>query len=334
MVVSSYRRDYAEKARALSEISVPSVILTIGGQWATIALAFLASWAAGHYLYPIAVHAKAWETALPYAIGCALVFALSFFVIASKQHAFLIVMHDACHVRLLRNRRLNDLVANLFCAFPVGMITSSYRLGHLPHHSATNTPYDPYWVHLSQSGEYTFPKPRRAFWKMLCKDASGLNLRTWWPGLRLLTGWAYIFRDKQKFLEPSERAQFTIFWATVLVVTAVSGTWLYLIFLWLLPMFTLLLAFSRLRNIAEHDLSKRGNERGHTRHVDGNWLERFSLAPLNANFHIAHHLFPSVPLYNLPRLHAALMKDPAFREEGEFWQRYLGKKGLIGSLLS
>lgn len=334
MAVSNYRRDCAETVRALSEISIPSVILTIAKQWATIALAFLASWAAGHYLYAAAVQAKDWETALPYALVCALVFALSFFVVACKQHAFLIIMHDAAHFRLLRNRQLNELVSNLFCAFPIGVITSGYRLGHLPHHSFTNSPHDPYWVNLTQAGEYSFPKPRWELWKLVCKDVTGLNMRTWWPGLRILTGWSYIFQDKQRFLDPSERALFTIFWAIVLVANTVFGTWLYFIFLWLLPMFTLLLAFNRLRNIAEHDLSKRGNERGGTRHVDGNWLERFALAPLNVNFHIAHHLFPSVPLYNLPRLHAALMKYPAFKEEGEIWKRYLGREGVISSLLS
>lgn len=334
MAGSNYRRDYAEKARALSEISIPSVILTIGQQWATIALAFFASWAAGRYLFTAAVQAKDWEIALPYALGCALIFATSFFVVACKQHAFLVIMHDAAHFRLLRNRRLNELVSNLFCAFPTGLVTSSYRLGHLPHHGFTNSPNDPYWVHLRQGGEYNFPKPRRELWKLLGKDASGLNLRVWWPGLRVWTGWAYVFQDKQRFLDSSERAQFTIFWAVVLVVNAIFGTWMYLIFLWFLPFFTLFLAFNRLRNIAEHDLSKQGSELEQTRHVDGDWLERFALAPLNVNFHLAHHLFPSVPLYNLPKLHAVLMKDPDFVQKGEIWKRYLGKEGVISSLLS
>ena len=132
----------------------------------------------------------------------------------------------------------------------------------------------------------------------------------------------------------SVRAQFTIFWATVLLVNAVFGTWLYLVFLWLLPLFTLNLALNRLRTIAEHDLNKQGSELEHTRHVDGNWLERFAVAPLNVNCHVAHHLFPSVPLYNLPKLQAVLMKDPGFQEEGQIWKRYLGKGGMISSLLS
>jgi fatty acid desaturase len=334
MAVSNYRRVYAEQARALSEISVASVILTIAKQWATIALALGASWAAGHYLYPPAVHAKDWETAVPYALGCSLVFALSFFVIGAKQHAFLVVMHDASHGRLLRNPRLNELVSNLFCAFPAGLVTENYRRGHLMHHGATNSPYDPYWVHLTQRGEYDFPMPRQKLRKLLFRDMSGLNMGTWWPGLRIWTGWAYIFQDKEKFLKPSERAQFTIFWAAVLLINAVFGTWLYFIFLWLLPMFTLFLALNRLRSVAEHDLSKQGNELEQTRHVDGNWLERFALAPLNVNFHIAHHLFPSVPLYNLPKMHAVLMKDPGFREDGQIWKRYLGNGGMISSQLS
>src|SRR5690606_26320840 len=143
--VCNYRRAYAEQARALSEISVPSVNLTIGKQWATIASAFLASWAAGHYLFTAALQTNDWTIALPYALGCALVFALSFFVIGAKQHALIVIMHDASHGRLLRNRRLNNLVGNLFCAFPTGWVTANYRLAHLAHHAATNTPFDPAW---------------------------------------------------------------------------------------------------------------------------------------------------------------------------------------------
>jgi len=334
MAVSNYRRVYAEQARALSEISVPSVILTIGKQWATVALAFLASWAAGHYLFTAALQAKDWETAIPYALGCALVFALSFFVMGAKQHALLVIMHDACHGRLLRNRRLNNLVGNLFCAFPAGFVAANYRLAHLAHHAATNTPFDPSWAYLIRNEEFKFPKPRREFWKLICKDVSGLNMPSWWPSLRVWTGWPYIFQDKAKYMAPAERAEFAIFWAAVLLINAVFGTWLYFIFLWILPMFTLTLALYRLRTIPEHDLDRQGTELEHTRHVYGSWLECFALAPLNVNYHIAHHLFPSVPLYNLPKMHATLMEDPGFKEEGQIWKRYLGKDGVISSMLS
>lgn len=335
MAGCNYRRVYAEQARALSELSVLSMILTIGKQWATIALALLASWAAGHYAFTAALQAKDWETALPYALGCVLVFALSFFVIGAKQHALIVIMHDASHWRLLRNRRLNDLVGNLFCAFPTGFVTANYRLQHSAHHGSTNSPYDPDWAFLIRNEEFKFPKPRRELWKLVCKDVSGLNVPAWWPSLRFWTGWPYMFQDKAKFMAPAERAEFTIFWAAVLLINAIFGTWFYFIFLWLLPMFTLTLALIRLRIIPEHDLDRPGTELvEHTRHVDGSWLERFALAPLNVNCHIAHHLFPSVPLYNLPRMHAALMKDSSFKEKGHIWKRYLGKDGVISSMLS
>src|SRR5258707_228012 len=62
------------------------------------------------------------------------VYALAMVVIASRQHTLVVIMHDATHYRLFTNRTANDLVSDLFCAFPVGISTLGYRLEHLPHH--------------------------------------------------------------------------------------------------------------------------------------------------------------------------------------------------------
>jgi len=35
-------------------------------------------------------------------------------------------------------------------------------------------------------------------------------------------------------------------------------------------------------------------------HFESNWLERQFFAPNNMNCHIAHHLWPGIPYYNLP----------------------------------
>ena len=34
--------------------------------------------------------------------------------------------------------------------------------------------------------------------------------------------------------------------------------------------------------------------------------------PHNVGLHLDHHIFPSVPFYNLKKLHEILLKDPAY----------------------
>ena len=65
----------------------------------------------------------------------------------------------------------------------------------------------------------------------------------------------------------------------------------------------------------------------------GTLWERLTIAPLNINFHIAHHLFPAVPWYRLPTVHARLMQDAAYRAESEKYSTYLGGSRSMRSLL-
>jgi fatty acid desaturase len=42
--------------------------------------------------------------------------------------------------------------------------------------------------------------------------------------------------------------------------------------------------------------------------------ERWLLVPLNIHYHAEQHFYPSVPFYNLPALHEALMDQPGYRD--------------------
>ena len=48
--------------------------------------------------------------------------------------------------------------------------------------------------------------------------------------------------------------------------------------------------------------------RGNTRTTRANLLERLVLCPNRVNFHIEHHLMPSVPCWRLPALHRLLVE--------------------------
>jgi fatty acid desaturase len=75
---------------------------------------------------------------------------------------------------------------------------------------------------------------------------------------------------------------------------------------WLFP---LMVAgqIANVRGIAEHGMTTRGNELTDTRTVATNPFLSFMIC--NINYHIEHHLYPGMPWYNLPKLHAMLKND-------------------------
>jgi fatty acid desaturase len=70
-----------------------------------------------------------------------------------------------------------------------------------------------------------------------------------------------------------------------------------------------------------------------SRHVDAGMAEAFVISPFHINYHTAHHLFPSVPWYNLPALHARLMEEAAYRERLVCASSYTGPGGVLDTLM-
>ena len=64
-------------------------------------------------------------------------------IIGGRQLGFAILMHEAAHRILLRDRRWNDWVGNWLCAYPVYLDVYPYRNYHLKHHAKTWTADDP-----------------------------------------------------------------------------------------------------------------------------------------------------------------------------------------------
>jgi len=53
-------------------------------------------------------------------------------------------------------------------------------------------------------------------------------------------------------------------------------------------------------------------------------MDRLFLAPKHIGLHLDHHLYPSVPFYRLPELHALLGENETYRasahESAGYWQ--------------
>jgi fatty acid desaturase len=86
---------------------------------------------------------------------------------------------------------------------------------------------------------------------------------------------------------------------------------------WLIPG-VLVGYISAVRAVAQHALTDGRDPLLASRSVRSNPIVSFCL--LNENYHLEHHLFPEVPSYNLPRLHALLRSRlPHSVEARSYW---------------
>jgi len=243
---------------------------------------------------------------------------VALFVIGARQLGMAIVMHEAAHRTLFRNRRLNDWVGNWLAAYPVWAEVGPYRTYHLLHHSRTGTDQDP---DLGLAAP--FPITRESFRRKVWRDLSG---QTGWKQAR-----AVFLRDigrgrarSQRALGMNEGEQPDVGWhklvpvavtnATLLAVLTVAGyPALYL--LWVAAWLTTYRLVTRIRSIAEHGMvPDRLDPMRNTRTTLAGWWERLLVAPNRVNFHLEHHLLMTVPHHNLPTLHRLLRERRAIDE--------------------
>jgi len=237
-----------------------------------------------------------------------IVFAL--FVIGARQLGMGVVMHEAAHRTLFRNRRLNDWVGNWLAAYPIWTETAPYRAYHLIHHSRTGTDQDP---DLGLAAP--FPITPGSFRRKVWRDLSG---RTGWKQARAVflrdVGWAR--GRNQRALGFNQGEQPDVGFHKLIPVALTNGALLgvltlaghpALYLLWVVAWLTTYRLVTRIRSIAEHGMvPDRLDGLRNTRTTQASWLERLLVAPNRVNFHLEHHLLMTVPHHNLPALHRLL----------------------------
>jgi len=235
------------------------------------------------------------------------------FLIGARQLGLAVLMHEASHRTLLRDRRWNDWAGNWLCGYPVWSDLRPYRPYHLQHHAKTGSREDP------DLGLITpFPISPSSLRRKVWRDLSG---RTGWKFAK--ASFARTFGRART--HPEARAAaigVAVTNAVLFGILAVLGhPWLYL--LWVGAWLTTNTLVTRIRSIAEHALTPDAPEpRGRTRTTLARWWERLLIAPNRVNFHLEHHLVMTVPHYRLPAMHRLLRErgvlDGACIERG-YW---------------
>jgi len=265
------------------------------------------------------------------------VFVVGVFLIASRMQALGVMMHDATHFLLYQNRAVNDVVCDLFIAFPLGMSTTLYRKTHYRHHRFMNTEEDQDLVAQREEGEwYDWPKTRWGCAKAILRSLFGVNAHRAWILFKHWAPWNHMrdpinddFPLRARFLYVGTTILMYVFFAWSVMTDAKVA--LSLIAMYMISGFTILNLINRIRVTAEHLGVPGTHELNSTRTVLPSLWERFFIAPYGVNYHLEHHLFPSVPGYNLGKLHRELMQDPEFAEKAHLTRTYVG---LIRELMT
>lgn len=228
-------------------------------------------------------------------------------LLGGRQLGLAILMHEAGHKTLFRSQRLNAWVGQWLCAYPVLGDCEAYGASHRQHHRLAGTPDDP-----DLPNYRAYPISRASLRRKLWRDLTGQT------GVKLLaslvrgSGGRMMMREGET---SSALLPGLLVNALLLLALTLAGVpELYL--LWVVAYLTAYPLIARIRQVAEHanvpDLFD-ADPRMNTRTTYGNWLERLTLCPNRVNYHIEHHLLPSVPSYRLPALHR-LLRERGFYE--------------------
>ena len=228
---------------------------------------------------------------------------LAIALVGARQLGFAVLMHEAAHQALFRDRRLNDWAGNWLCAYPIWADLHPYRRYHLQHHAKNWTAEDP---DLDLATKY--PVTRASMQRKIWRDLSG---QVGWKRAK-----AVIQRDLTGGFRGKTSDGTAPGWHNLRGVIVTNGILLGVLALlghpalylvWVVAWFTVNSLVTRIRSIAEHAMvPDPGDELRNTRTTLARAWERLFVAPNRVNFHLEHHLLMTVPLYNLPRLHRLL----------------------------
>jgi fatty acid desaturase len=210
-------------------------------------------------------------------------------------------MHDALHYTLFKSKAAN-WAFGILCMLPIFATFVGFREDHIEHHRHNRSPRDPDAFTMGKRGfaDFVLFYAYAAIGGVL----SFIHFNFIYPFQK--------FGPKLWAIQLFEIAlKVAVYW-TVLAWAASHGMLGKALEVWLYPVLGLSLLNS-MRFIAEHyGAPWDAGQMAGTRTVTSNPLHSFFWN--NINWHIGHHVYPTVPWYNLQKLHALL--EPQIRASG------------------
>lgn len=212
------------------------------------------------------------------------------------------IVHFGSHYNFSKNRKLNDLLTNLFAAWPMLQDVRSYRIFHSTHHGDYAGEKDPCRIRLEKIGANTHKIETNAQLLML--------IAKWMPQY-----------EREFYREiKSNGNQLMVFMAwhgVVAALLAIFYSWqmaVFILFSWCMIMFISLPFLRSIAELSEHDYEL-GESVAETTFNNLGLLDHLFIHPAGDAWHSLHHLHPMVPWWQQGAAHRFLMKhDASYRK--------------------
>lgn len=263
-------------------------------------------------------------------------------VIGTRYYGLFIIGHDGMHRRIFNSAKASDWFTDLLLIGPIGMVNRVNSRNHLEHHQNLANDDDPdlhkhacfnkanKWEYLLfltglsalvnvfqnlfvHVGEVDAAGAQAA--AQTDAAASSTNRKHSLRDIAIILGWQGLL-----LCGLTAAIGYALGGRTALDI-AIRGCWAYPV-LWLMPVYLFTYLPNLVRSFVEHSHPEDDDKADEHRLCTflSNPVERLIMSPMNMNYHIGHHLWPSIPYYNLPRTDAELRATPEAAREGLNWR--------------
>ena len=234
-----------------------------------------------------------------------LIFLSIVFLLITQRHIQTQV-HDISHFFFTRNKQHNDLIGDFLFAGFIGMKISNYRAIHQKHHKYNGGDNDPEYF------SYNDVKNYGGYWQFIFSYVIGAE------AIKLIKKYYFPSNKNKTVLKIRLKSVFHVLFCQFLLLMlfyTYEITFFYLI--WVYLAVTLNPLLSRLRFLVEHP-----SDQNITRTTASTFIEKVFFAPHNFNYHFEHHWFPSVPPYNLKKIHNQIRNTKYFDKHPSTLNKY------------
>ncbi|MCV6639059.1 guanitoxin biosynthesis L-arginine gamma (S) hydroxylase [Candidatus Albibeggiatoa sp. nov. NOAA] len=229
---------------------------------------------------------------------------LAILMIGSRQRALATILHESAHGAVAKNPTLNYIMGTFLSGYLIFQTMASYKKSHVhEHHAHFGDPEkDPDYKYALSEGLYenhTLSDFRKKFILsplLLSKVPSYLH--------------SLIVRRLFEEKNYNELFAMLLFWGVIVSALAYAGVAEYLVLFWLVPYLTTFQIIGWFIELSEHyPLMEKDTNIYMSRNRHSHPVELFFTGMHNENYHLIHHLFPTIPFWNLPKAHQVLMQD-------------------------